>query len=377
MEGFSLSIESILAESVRMGASDTHITVGLPPLIRVDGMLMPLGNQPLTAADTEYLCKSMIDKSRQQYLNERGEIDFSYIVENFSRFRCNVFKQRGTYALAARTITNEIPTCEQLGLPNIFKDLVMKPRGLILVTGPTGSGKSTTLAAMIGHVNMSKKCHILTLEEPIEYLHMHGEAMINQREIHEDTLSFANALRAALREDPDIILVGEMRDLDTISTAITAAETGHLVLSTLHTNDAASTVVRLIDMGVAPYMVATSLIGVIAQRLVKVLCPECKVPRMTTEEENDLLGIESSIQIFDAGGCPMCNNTGYRGRTAIHEIIHCTAKVSSIIAAGGGKEEIEEAARANGTKLLRDNAAQLCIQGKTSIDEVVRTTFTV
>ena len=248
MEGFSLSIESILSESVRMGASDTHITVGLPPMIRVDGMLMPLGGQPLTAADTEYLCKSMIDKSRQQYLNERGEIDFSYVVEDYSRFRCNVFKQRGTYALAARTITNEIPTCEQLGLPNVFKDLVMLPRGLILVTGPTGSGKSTTLAAMIGHVNTCKKCHILTLEEPIEYLHMHGEAMINQREVHEDTLSFANALRAALREDPDIILVGEMRDLDTISTAITAAETGHLVLSTLHTSSAADTVNRIIDV---------------------------------------------------------------------------------------------------------------------------------
>ena len=180
MEGFSLSIESILSESVKMGASDTHITVGLPPMIRIDGMLMPMGNQPLTAADTEYLCKSMIDKSRQQYLNERGEIDFSYVVEDYSRFRCNVFKQRGTYALAARTITNEIPTCEQLGLPNVFKDLVMLPRGLILVTGPTGSGKSTTLAAMIGHVNTCKKCHILTLEEPIEYLHMHCVAMINQ-----------------------------------------------------------------------------------------------------------------------------------------------------------------------------------------------------
>ena len=145
MEEFSLSIESILSESVKMGASDTHITVGLPPMIRVDGMLMPMGRTPLTAADTEYLCKSMIDKSRQQYLNERGEIDFSYVVEDYSRFRCNVFKQRGTYALAARTITNEIPTCEQLGLPNIFKEFVMAPRGLILVTGPTGSGKSTIL----------------------------------------------------------------------------------------------------------------------------------------------------------------------------------------------------------------------------------------
>ena len=275
MEEFSLSIEAILSEAVKMGASDTHITVGLPPMVRVDGMLLPMGKTPLTAADTEYLCKSMIDKSRQQYLNERGEIDFSYVVEDYSRFRCNVYKQRGTYALAARTITNEIPTCEQLGLPNIFKEFVMRPRGLILVTGPTGSGKSTTLAAMIGHVNNNKKCHILTLEEPIEYLHMHGEAMINQREIHEDTLSFANALRAALREDPDIILVGEMRDLDTISTAVTAAETGHLVLSTLHTSSASDTVNRIID-AFPPYQqdqirvqLSTVLVAVICQTLVQ------------------------------------------------------------------------------------------------------------
>lgn len=248
MEGLSLTMEAILAESVRRGASDTHITAGLPPMIRVAGELMPLTNQILTPEDTEFLCKSMIDKSRQQYLAERGEIDFSYVVADYSRFRCNIYKQRGTFALAARTITNEIPTCERLGLPMLFKDLALKPRGLILVTGPTGSGKSTTLAAMVGHINSVRRCHVLTLEEPIEYLHNHGEAMINQREVHEDTLSFANALRAALREDPDVILVGEMRDLDTISTAITAAETGHLVLSTLHTSSASDTVNRIIDV---------------------------------------------------------------------------------------------------------------------------------
>ena len=172
-------------------------------------------------------------------------------------------------------------------------------------------------------------------------------------------------------------MIGEMRDTETADIGIRAAITGHLVLSTLHTNDAASTVVRLVDMGVAPYMVATSLIGVIAQRLVKVLCPECKTPRMTTAEENELIGIPESIQIYDPVGCPVCNNTGYRGRTAIHEIIHCTAKVSQIIAAGGGKEDIEKAAKANGTKLLRDNASELVQAGQTSIDELVRTTFTV
>lgn len=195
VEGFTLSMEAILTEAVRRQASDTHLTVGLPPMIRVNGDLMPLSTNILTQSDTEYLCKSMLDKARLQYLAERGEVDFSYVVRDYSRFRCNIFKQRGSYTLAARTITTEIPTCEQLGLPELFKELALRPRGLILVTGPTGSGKSTTLAAMIGHINRNRRCHVLTLEEPIEYLHKHGEAMINQREVHEDTLTFSNALR--------------------------------------------------------------------------------------------------------------------------------------------------------------------------------------
>ena len=249
MEEFTLSMDAILTEAVRRQASDTHITVGLPPMIRVHGELMPLNSNILTQSDTEYLCKSMLDKSRQQYLNERGEIDFSYVVKDYSRFRCNVFKQRGSYTLAARTITTEIPTCERLGLPELFKD------------------------AMVGHINQNRRCHVLTLEEPIEYLHRHGESMINQREVHEDTLSFANALRAALREDPDVIMVGEMRDLDTISTAITASETGHLVMSTLHTSGAADTINRIIDV-FPPHQqdqirvqLGTVLVAVISQTL--------------------------------------------------------------------------------------------------------------
>lgn len=248
MEEFTLSMDSILTEAVHRQASDTHLSVGRPPMIRVNGDLMPMNSNILTQDDTEFLCKSMLDKSRLLYLAERGEVDFSYVVKDFSRFRCNIFKQRGSYSLAARTITTQIPTCEQLGLPELFKELALRPRGLILVTGPTGSGKSTTLAAMVGHINRNRRCHILTLEEPIEYLHKHGESMINQREVHEDTLTFSNALRSALREDPDVIMVGEMRDLDTISTAITASETGHLVMSTLHTSGAADTVNRIIDV---------------------------------------------------------------------------------------------------------------------------------
>ena len=255
----------------------------------------------------------------------------------------------------------------------LFESMLRVPHGVILVTGPTGSGKTTTLYAALGEI-AKPNVNVVTVEDPVEKA-IDG---INQCQVNQKAgMTFAAALRSILRQDPDIVMIGEMRDTETADIGIRAAITGHLVLSTLHTNDAASTVVRLVDMGVAPYMVATSLIGVIAQRLVKVLCPNCKRARMSTDEENELMGIPSSIQIYEPVGCPNCNNTGYRGRTAIHEIIHCTAKVSAIIAAGGGKEEIEAAAKANGTKLLRDNASELVQAGETSIDELVRSTFSV
>lgn len=255
----------------------------------------------------------------------------------------------------------------------LFESMLRVPHGVILVTGPTGSGKTTTLYAALGEI-AKPNVNVVTVEDPVEKA-IDG---INQCQVNQKAgMTFAAALRSILRQDPDIVMIGEMRDTETADIGIRAAITGHLVLSTLHTNDAASTVVRLVDMGVAAYMVATSLIGVIAQRLIKVLCPACKRPRMSTEEENELMGIPSSIQIYEPVGCPNCNNTGYKGRTAIHEIIHCTAKVSAIIAAGGGKEEIEQAAKANGTKLLRDNAAELVQAGQTSIDELVRSTFSV
>lgn len=255
----------------------------------------------------------------------------------------------------------------------MFEHMLRVPHGVILVTGPTGSGKTTTLYAALGEL-AKPNVNVITVEDPVEKA-IDG---INQCQVNTKAgMTFAAALRSILRQDPDIVMVGEMRDAETADIGIRAAITGHLVLSTLHTNDAASTVVRLVDMGVAPYMVATSLIGVIAQRLIKVLCPECKKPRMSTEEENDLMKVPHSIQIYEPCGCQSCNNTGYRGRTAIHEIIHCNSKVSSIIAAGGTKEEIEAAAKEIGTKLLRDNASELVQAGQTSIDELVRATFSV
>ncbi|MBQ4534590.1 MAG: type II/IV secretion system protein [Ruminococcus sp.] len=255
----------------------------------------------------------------------------------------------------------------------MFEHMLRVPHGVILVTGPTGSGKTTTLYAALGEL-AKPNVNVITVEDPVEK----AIDSINQCQVNTKAgMTFAAALRSILRQDPDIVMVGEMRDAETADIGIRAAITGHLVLSTLHTNDAASTVVRLVDMGVAPYMVATSLIGVIAQRLIKVLCPECKKARMSTEEENELMRVPHSIQIYEPCGCQACNNTGYRGRTAIHEIIHCNSKVSSIIAAGGTKEEIEAAAKEIGTKLLRDNASELVQAGQTSIDELVRATFSV
>lgn len=255
----------------------------------------------------------------------------------------------------------------------MFESMIKCPHGVILVTGPTGSGKTTTLYAALGEL-AKPNVNVITVEDPVEK-NIDG---INQVQVNSKAgMTFAAALRSILRQDPDIVMIGEMRDSETADIGIRAAITGHLVLSTLHTNDAASTIVRLVDMGVAPYMVATSLIGVIAQRLVKVLCPHCKTPRYSTEEENKLMKIDHSVQIFDACGCPSCNNTGYKGRTAIHEIIHCTSGVSTIIAQGGGKEQIEEIAKRNGTKLLRDNVSELVQRGDTSMDELIRVTYTV
>jgi twitching motility protein PilT len=269
-------IDQLLNYTLENHASDLHITVGIPPMVRIDGKLYPVdGKERLLPDDTKELVKSVASEDSLAKLDEDGQIDMSYSLPGVGRFRVNIYKQRGSYSMAIRSVPLEIPTIDELNLPDIIKDLSLKKRGLILVTGPTGSGKSTTLAAMINHINENKNCHILTLEDPIEYLHKHGTSIVNQREIGHDSSTYAKALRAALRQDPDVILIGEMRDLETISTAITAAETGHLVLSTLHTVGAVSTVDRIID--VFPpnqqqqirIQLSNVLQGVVSQQLLK------------------------------------------------------------------------------------------------------------
>lgn len=242
------TIEELLLLAKEKGASDLHITVGIPPKCRVHGILVSLGENKLLPSDTNRIIWPMLTDQLKQKLEKNGEIDFSYSIPNLGRYRVNVFKQRGSYAAAIRLVGTVIPHPKTLGIPESVLELTKKKRGLVLVTGPTGSGKSTTLASLIDVININSNSHIITLEDPIEYLHQHKKSIVNQREIGLDTDSYQDALRAALREDPDVILVGEMRDLETIAIAITAAETGHLVFSTLHTIGAANTVDRMIDV---------------------------------------------------------------------------------------------------------------------------------
>ncbi len=241
-------IESLLRAAVEKRASDVHITVGVPPVLRLNGSLTRADADPLSIQDTRAMLESITSIEQQDKFWQTGEIDFSFAIPGLGRFRVNAFRQRGSVAIAIRVVNERIATLDELGHPEIVKKLARMPRGLVLVTGPTGSGKSTTLAAMIDLINNERACHVLTLEDPIEYLHTHKKCIVNQREINADSKSFANALRAALREDPDVIMIGEMRDVETISIAVTAAETGHLVFATLHTCDAAQTIDRIIDV---------------------------------------------------------------------------------------------------------------------------------
>ncbi|NLN48829.1 MAG: type IV pilus twitching motility protein PilT [Clostridiales bacterium] len=238
----------LVMDGIEKNASDIHITVGVPIIYRINGRLIKINDTMIKPDNTEAIVKGILNERQFKDLVDKGELDTSFSSPGKGRFRINIYKQRGSFALAIRIIPLNIPSIEDLGLPGIVKDLAMLPRGLILVTGPTGSGKSTTLASMIDLINTEKNYHILTLEDPIEYLHRHKKSIVNQREIGNDSLNFSSSLRAALRQDPDVILVGEMRDLETIGIALTAAETGHLVLSTLHTLGAAKTVDRIIDV---------------------------------------------------------------------------------------------------------------------------------
>ena len=269
-----MDTQELLVHTAQIGASDLHITVGTPPICRLHGQLHPITDQVMMPVDTRKFVTDILDRDQWDEMNRVGELDLSISAAGRFRYRVNVYKQRDCYAVALRLVKSEIPDAKELGLPQSVMDLTNNTRGLVLVTGPTGSGKSTTLASMINLINSTRGDHIITIEDPIEFLHKHKKSMINQREVGRDTNSYANALRAALRQDPDIILIGEMRDLETIEIALRAAETGHLVFSTLHTTGAAKTIDRIIDV-FPPHQqtqvrmqLSTSIQGVVSQQLI-------------------------------------------------------------------------------------------------------------
>ncbi|MDF2568501.1 MAG: pilT [Sporomusa sp.] len=295
-------MESILRVAVEQRASDVHITVGVPPVLRLNGSLVRTDAAPLSVQDTWDLLEAITSTEQLEKFCQTGEIDFSFTIPSLSRFRANAFRQQGSAAIAIRVLNEQIVTLDELGHPEILKTLARVPRGLVLITGPTGSGKSTTLAGMIDLVNNERACHVLTLEDPIEYLHKHKKCIVNQREIHNDSNSFANALRAALREDPDVILVGEMRDAETIGIAVTAAETGHLVFATLHTSDAAQTIDRIIDV-----------------------FPPHQQQQVRVQLSLTLQGIVSQQLLPRIDG---------NGRTAAHEVLMVTPAVRNLIREG-------------------------------------------
>ena len=302
MAASGLRIELLLEEVVKKKASDLHLQVGLPPILRVDGALNPIsGADALTEETIETLIFAILDEDQKQILLKDKEFDFSFAFGDLGRFRVNAFHERGNLASALRLIPNDIMSIEQLGLPQTVNKFADYPRGLVLVTGPTGSGKSTTLAALINKINNERAAHIITIEDPIEYTHKSKKSIIVQREVHYDTYSFTAALRSSLREDPDVVLIGEMRDLETISSAITIAETGHLVLATLHTNSASQSIDRMVDV-----------------------FPPHQQPQIRSQLANILMAICSQRLVPSIGG----------GRIAAAELLVATPAVRNIIREG-------------------------------------------
>ncbi|WP_437738719.1 type IV pilus twitching motility protein PilT [Sorangium sp. So ce1335] len=316
-EGLRYTLQQLLRAMVEKGASDMHITSGTPPLLRIDGTVVPLKLPPLMPADTRQLCYSVLSEEQVAQFEQRNELDLSFGMKGLARFRANIYMQRGAVAAAFRQIPFRIMNFDELGLPPVVLDIASKPRGLVLVTGPTGSGKTTTLASIIDKINAEQRLHILTIEDPIEYLHPHKLSLVNQREIGSDTASFKDALRYALRQDPDVVLVGEMRDLETVEAALTIAETGHLVFATLHTNSAISTINRIIDVfpphqqSQVRQQLSFTLVAVMTQLLLprangpgRVMAMEVMIPNAAIRNlirEDKLHQIYSQMQMGQAG----------------------------------------------------------------------------
>jgi twitching motility protein PilT len=360
-----MNIDDLLQDALGSHASDLHLTVGVRPTIRVWGELIPMERYPiLEAEDTWQLARSMMDESQKKRFDQSWEMDLSYSVQGVGRFRVNVYKQRGAVGAALRAIPRKIPAIEDLNLPAVLADLARRPRGLILVTGPAGQGKSTTLAAMVDRINEERSAHIVTVEDPIEYLHEHKRSIINQRELGLDTLSFPAALRAALREDPNVVLIGEMRDLETISAALTIAETGHLVLATLHTANAAQSIDRIIDV-FSPHQqqqVRIQLASVLEAVVSQILLPARLSPARLLETA--IAAIPGLVSGSGAAGV---------GRVPAVEVMIATSAIRNLIREAKS-HQIESAIQTGaqyGMQTMDQSLRHLCERGLISFEDAI------
>ena len=367
------TIEELLRDAKRAGASDVHITVGIPPKMRVNGQLITMNYDRLLPPDTLQMLDQFMDERQRAMFDRDGEHDMSFSIPNLGRYRVNAYRQRGSVAIALRLVGTQVPSPEVLGVPESVIDLYQRKKGLILVTGPTGSGKSTTCYTVLSELNR-EEVNIITVEDPVE-ANVDG---VNQVQVNvKADLTFANALRSILRQDPDIIMIGEIRDGETAGIAVKASITGHLVISTLHTNSTAASITRLIDMGVEPYLIGDSVVGIIAQRLVRKLCPKCRKAREATDQEKKLLMVPASMPqtVYEPVGCEDCGGIGYRGRTAIYEIMPVTAKLRNRIHDKVTADELQEIAVSEGMSTLRMAAAKKVKEGITSCAEMIKVAY--
>ncbi|MCK4597884.1 type IV pilus twitching motility protein PilT [bacterium] len=336
-----ITLRELLEEIVTRNASDLHLTVGVPPVFRIDGELVHSQHEILRPADTQRLAFSVLTENQKKKFEEARELDLSFGIEKLSRFRGNVFLQRGCVAMAIRQIPFAIPSFEELGLPKVIADLALKPRGLVLVTGPTGSGKSTTQAAMLDRINRHRSVHVVTVEDPIEFLHQHNRSIINQREVYEDTDSFSNALKYVLREDPDVVLIGEMRDLETMETTLRIAETGHLALATLHTNSCDQSITRIVDS-----------------------FPAHQQSQVRTQLSFVMEGIISQQLLPKIGG----------GRVMALEILICTPAIRALIRDQKAHQiySLIQAGTKYGMRTMNQSLMELCQSGEVAMNDALQ-----
>lgn len=385
-------LDQILNFAIDQKASDVHIAVGRPLIIRINSVLVFTNTENFIKEDLLGIIDVLLTFYQQEKFTKDKSINFSYSFQNRGRFRINIFFQKKNISIALRYISDEIKSFDELKLPKELKSIASFKQGLVLITGPTGQGKSTTLAAIINEINNIRNSHIITIEDPIEFIFKDNKSIISQREVFEDTHSFNDALEDTFRQDPDVIMVGEIRDKETAKLLVNAALTGHLVLSTLHTNNVVGIIPRLIDMGVDPFLIAPVFNIAMSQRLIKTLCAKCKEKKILSDQgkiiireslnslfdselKNKYLNLlEKTPYIYGPVGCLRCNKLGYSNRTAVTEILHINSEFATLITKGPTEEEIKQQTRKQQMITMQQNGMIKVLEGITTIEEVLAKT---